>query len=117
MPLVFSKEFRDRERDLLRQMFERAMAHEVSSAGIAGQMAAAVGHDTRSRLAEVRAPTLVVTGTRDKLVPPAQSRFIAERIPGARLVEIEGGTHGLPIEHADTTNALLTGWLAEHDGA
>ena len=115
MPLVFSRDFLERERETLKAMLERTLSYGVEPRGFAGQLAAALAHDTRERLGAIRAPTLVVTGDRDKLVPPAQSRAIAERIPGARLVEIEGGTHGLPLERAAELNALLSGWLREND--
>jgi pimeloyl-ACP methyl ester carboxylesterase len=41
--------------------------------------------------------------------------MLARTIPGARLVELEGATHGLNFENADTLNATLAGWLADND--
>ncbi len=41
--------------------------------------------DVRDRLAEISVPTLVVAAERDHVVPCAQSRFLADRIPGATL--------------------------------
>src|SRR5688572_29591944 len=46
MPLVFSKGFLERERELLRAMFERSMRYGISMHGFAGQLAAAWRHDT-----------------------------------------------------------------------
>jgi pimeloyl-ACP methyl ester carboxylesterase len=114
MPLVFSREFLERERALLRSMFERAMGYGFSSTGLAAQVAAAMAHDALDRLERIEAPTLVVTGTADALVPPEHSRRIAERIRGARLEAITGGTHGLTIEFAAPLNQLLGSWLDEH---
>lgn len=51
-------------------------------------------------LADVRAPTWVVSGTRDRIVPPAAARTLAEAITGARLVVVEGAGHLLPQLHA-----------------
>jgi 3-oxoadipate enol-lactonase len=51
------------------------------------QLAAALGHDAHDRLGEIRAPTLVVHGTEDRMVAPANGRALAEAIPGARLHE------------------------------
>jgi poly(3-hydroxyoctanoate) depolymerase len=42
-------------------------------------------------LAAIRAPTLAVCGAHDRVVPPANSRLLAQRIPGAELVIIPGG--------------------------
>lgn len=71
------------------------------------QMRAIVGFSTSRRLHEISAPTLVVTGTADVLVPPANSRFIQSRIRGARLVELAGAGHLFPLEREDETVRLL----------
>ena len=42
-------------------------------------------------LGTIKAPTLVVCGTHDDVVPPANSRILAGRIPGAKLVMLPGG--------------------------
>jgi pimeloyl-ACP methyl ester carboxylesterase len=42
-------------------------------------------------LGSIRTPTLVVTGTRDRVVPPANSALLARRIPGASLVSLAAG--------------------------
>lgn len=55
---------------------------------------AILGHNTYDRLPEIEASTLVMTGTDDMLIPPENSRILAERIPGAKLVEYEGKGHG-----------------------
>jgi pimeloyl-ACP methyl ester carboxylesterase len=54
---------------------------------------AVIDHDTSTRLDRVTAPTLVVVGEEDLLCPPRHSRAIAQRIGGARLVEIPEQAH------------------------
>ena len=44
--------------------------------------------DQRDDVARIRAPTLVIAGTHDAATPPADGRFLAERIAGARYVEL-----------------------------
>ncbi len=53
------------------------------------------------RLHEIRAPTTIVSGTADTVVPPRASRLLAEQIPGARLELLEGAGHLLPHRHPD----------------
>ncbi len=48
------------------------------------QLAAALEHDAFDRLGGIAAPTLVVHGDADRMVPPANARLLAGRIPGAR---------------------------------
>jgi pimeloyl-ACP methyl ester carboxylesterase len=49
--------------------------------------------DVRHVLPAVRVPTLVLRGTEDRIVPPELARYVASRIPTARLVEIPGIGH------------------------
>jgi pimeloyl-ACP methyl ester carboxylesterase len=59
-------------------------------------------------------PTLVLHGTADPLFPPGHGRALADAIPGARLVELEGVGHELPPPSAW---ALLVDTLIEHTAA
>jgi pimeloyl-ACP methyl ester carboxylesterase len=52
----------------------------------------------RRRLGWVTAPTLVVAGAKDGLIPNAHARAFAEGIPGARLVVFEDASHMIPCE-------------------
>jgi pimeloyl-ACP methyl ester carboxylesterase len=49
----------------------------------------------------ISVPTLVVTGTQDITSPPANSIRLAEKIPGARLIQIEGGGHGVMFQYPE----------------
>jgi pimeloyl-ACP methyl ester carboxylesterase len=52
--------------------------------------------DRTKQLGQIRAPTLVIHGTVDKMIKPSGGRATAKAIPGARLMEIEGMGHDLP---------------------
>jgi pimeloyl-ACP methyl ester carboxylesterase len=54
------------------------------------------GDPWHSRVAEMRAPTLVLHGTEDPLFPIGHGEALAARIPGARLVPLEGVGHEMP---------------------
>jgi class 3 adenylate cyclase/pimeloyl-ACP methyl ester carboxylesterase len=49
--------------------------------------------DVRAILPAVRAPTLVIHRSRDRLLPIESSRYLAQRIPGAQLIELDGDDH------------------------
>lgn len=57
--------------------------------------------DLRSALPGIRQPTLVIAGERDKLTPPEASYYLAQTLPNARLVEIEGAAHAPFLSHPD----------------
>ncbi len=65
--------------------------------GFARQFAAILGSGSRvERLKTVAAPTLVMHGTHDPLVPISAGRLVAASIPGATFVPIDGMGHELP---------------------
>ncbi|MBM4291581.1 MAG: alpha/beta fold hydrolase [Deltaproteobacteria bacterium] len=72
-----------------------------------GQLVAVLGHDTRARLSELRAPILVVHAGRDLLVPPARQLDLARRLPGAALLSLPEAGHGLLRDDPDALNARL----------
>jgi pimeloyl-ACP methyl ester carboxylesterase len=65
--------------------------------GVGRQLQAVLADGSRSdALRAVRVPTLVIHGSRDRLIDPSGGRQTAEVIPGARYVEIEGMGHDYP---------------------
>jgi pimeloyl-ACP methyl ester carboxylesterase len=81
-------------RELSRRSFERggrdprAFARQLGAIAAAGPRAEALG--------QLRAPTLVIHGADDPLVPLAAGRATAAAVPGARLVVVPGLGHSLP---------------------
>lgn len=70
----------------------------INVEGHLGQMSAVSNYTTLDRLHLIKAPTLVITGTGDKLVSPRYSEMIASRAPNAKLVLVEGGSHAFFME-------------------
>ena len=75
------------------------------------QLKAIQGHDTWGDLVNIQNPTLVLAGNEDVLVPPENSKILAERIPNARLQVIEGGGHQFLIEKPDAFNNAVLDFL------
>jgi poly(3-hydroxyoctanoate) depolymerase len=67
--------------------------------------------DITARLPTLRAPTLVLHGDQDPLCPEAVARFLASRIPGARLACIPGGDNMLANKRADEVAPLIRAHL------
>jgi pimeloyl-ACP methyl ester carboxylesterase len=77
---------------------ERSYARGLNPEGVGRQLRAILASGSRKqRLGSVRAPTLVIHGTRDPLVPPEGGKDTAASIPGAKLLMVEGMGHALPI--------------------
>jgi pimeloyl-ACP methyl ester carboxylesterase len=80
------------------------------------QLGAVMSHDTLERLRQISKPTLVMTGTEDTLVDPRNSHMIAERIPGAILMEFEETGHLFFTEKAETVNRAIIEFLKRPEG-
>lgn len=90
----------DEER--LRANVTRDFRRSFYPAGMPRQLAAIIADgDRRQRLAGVRAPTLVIHGEGDPLVPLAGGEDTAAHIPGAALKTIPGMGHDLPLALVD----------------
>jgi esterase len=68
--------------------------------------------DRRADLRDVRLPTLVVHGTVDPIFPYPHAVAIAEAIPGAELLRVEGMAHGMGDTHWSTVSSAVVKHLA-----
>jgi pimeloyl-ACP methyl ester carboxylesterase len=60
-----------------------------------------------ARLGDIRAPTTIVAGSADRMVPIAAARRLATQIPGAELVVLERASHLLPQQHAGRVAVII----------
>ena len=60
-----------------------------------GQLEAMISHNTLDRLDKIQAPTLVLAGGKDRVMPPHSSEVLASGIKGARQVVVKNGAHAL----------------------
>lgn len=72
-----------------------------------GDFSACNQFDVMARLAEIRAPALVVCGRADRMTPAKYSVYLATQIPNAYLVFIDHAGHSVMIEQPDATNKAL----------
>jgi pimeloyl-ACP methyl ester carboxylesterase len=92
----------------MRARVSRAIKRNVSPDGLARQMVAIAASGDRSELLRtITAPTLVIHGAADPLVPLACGEDTARQVPGARLEVIEGMGHDLPAQLIERLLALI----------
>ena len=75
----------------------------------------AMHDDLRYELADVKAPTLVITGSQDMLTPFGDAEELAAMIPGAKLRELRGAAHGLMVEQPNAFNTAVLEFLKDVD--
>jgi pimeloyl-ACP methyl ester carboxylesterase len=80
-----------------REVAEMTFDRGIAPGGFGRQLGAIVASGDRTRaLARITSPTLVIHGTKDRLVAPSGGRATAKAIPGAELELIEGMGHDMP---------------------
>ena len=90
----------------------RGMLAASDPQGIAGALRAmAERPDSTPGLSRIEVPCLVIVGAEDVITPPKDSRFLAEQIPGAQLVEISGAGHVPNLEQPAAFNAAVRSFL------
>lgn len=107
VPILFAKKTVIERPELIEETLAVMANNNQPKSSYLLQLGAVMKHDTIDRLNQIIHPTLVMTGTEDTLVDPANSRIIAERIPGARLVEFQETGHVFFTEKADEVNRAL----------
>ncbi len=84
---------KDRVRDMVARSYDRG--HDPAGPG--RQLGAIIASGDRTQeLGQIRAPTLVIHGSKDKMVAKSGGVATAKAIPGARLMIVEGMGHDLP---------------------
>ena len=78
------------------------------------QLAAIQGFSCCARLMEITHPVLLVTGSEDVIVPPANARLLLDLLPDAELAEFPGAGHAVNVECQEEFNSLVHHFLQQH---
>ena len=85
--------------------------------GYMAQLLGILAWESYSRIAQITAPTLVIHGKSDALVPPGNGELIAARIPGAKLVLLEHASHLFPTDQPQAAHQEILAFLLSQAGA
>jgi 3-oxoadipate enol-lactonase len=96
--------------------FERLVASmsALHKASYLKTIEATTNYGRTLELESISAPTHIVVGDEDTLTPPALSRAMAARIPGARLTIVRGAGHLSNIEQPEAFNEAVLAFLIDH---
>lgn len=98
VPYNYGRATREHHAGRIAEDIVQRLRFPVDPAGYRAQLAAAWGHDTSARLREVVAPTLVLHGSEDRIVPVANGQLLAESITGAQFRVLDGAGHLYPTD-------------------
>jgi aminoacrylate hydrolase len=96
---------------LLDEQHKAALAEASPVEVTASRIDAILAHDRRARLGEVRLPTLVIVAQDDMITPRFYSDELASRVPGAKLVVLDGGGHAAPMLAPAAYNTAVGAFL------
>ncbi|HEY6054797.1 MAG TPA: alpha/beta fold hydrolase, partial [Gaiellaceae bacterium] len=91
----------------------RAMMTSIDPEGYARCCEALRDADLREQIRRIEAPTLVIAGAEDPSISAEEVELLVSRIPGARLVTIEGAAHLANVEQPEAFTAALLSHLEE----
>lgn len=77
------------------------------------QLQGILAWEAYSRLSIISAPTLVIHGENDRLVPAGNGKLIAEKIPGAQLVTLPHASHIFTTDQPKAANRAILGFLGK----
>lgn len=108
---VFTKSYIERHPEIVPAMIEARRQRPLDPLALERRMKAVLRHDAYNRLPRISCPTLVITGGEDALIAPENSRILAKRIPGARLIVIESAGHCFWLERPEQASEAIAGFL------
>ena len=112
LPVIFAPRFLKEETGKVEEFVRSSLRYRPTPEGAAGQMKALSVFNVKKRLEEIRCPCLVITGDEDRMMPPENSRLLAEGIPGAKLHVVAGAGHSFFQEKPDEVNRVLAEFFA-----
>jgi pimeloyl-ACP methyl ester carboxylesterase len=106
IPLVLTEDFAKKNPDFVELMIQQMLKAPISNEAFERQANAIMEFDTHDRLHQIKAPTLILHGKQDILLPPGNGSILAEAIPNAKLVYLGKSAHGLVEEMNEVINPL-----------
>ena len=101
--------------EFIEQWVNYRVTHPIDPAGYQAQLAIGLGLIAEAaafehRLAAITAPTLILFGAEDKVVPPGNATLLVARIPDARVEILPNAGHFFPFETPEAANAAVVGF-------
>jgi 3-oxoadipate enol-lactonase len=114
VPWLWTQEFIDRNPEAVEMYVAITSKCPTPPHGYACQAQAIAFHDTYERLPQITAPTLVIVGSADRIIPAENSGILASRIANAELVVLENAGHGFFIDAEAEAASRILDFLRRH---
>jgi pimeloyl-ACP methyl ester carboxylesterase len=114
--LAFSARFLDEQPQEVERIVALRAANDVPEVTYLQQLTAAMAFNTEDRVADIAAPTLVISGDKDVIVPTQNSRNLVSRLRSGELEIIPDGSHTFFIEQPEIFNEKVEAFLTRSMG-
>ncbi len=113
MPTLFTEDFISNNLEFLEMYKNQILKTPIPYDSYQRQMAAVAIADTSMRLKKIIAPTLILHGKEDILVPPGNAEILEKGIPNAKRIMLEETAHILIQPNFDKLKDAITKFLLE----
>lgn len=111
---AFTDEFNENHADEVEKICQMRETNEVNDLVYMAQLQTAFTFDNEKNLDKITAPTLVITGDKDQVVPMQNSINLAEKLPNAKLEIVENGSHLFFVEQPEKFNEIVKKFVLGH---
>jgi pimeloyl-ACP methyl ester carboxylesterase len=112
--LLYTPEFMESNPQALEETIGWLMEKPIPPSIRTRQTEVIIAHDTYERLPQIKAPTLVLGGEKDFLIPAEYQKLLASRIPNAELVMWEDLGHGFFLQKPEEVCKVALDFLRRH---
>jgi pimeloyl-ACP methyl ester carboxylesterase len=109
--LLYPQEYIEKNPERIEETIRRTLIAPVKPECFMAQLTAISNWSIHARLADMNKPTLIIAGGRDILIPPENSRVLAEAIPDSRLVIIPEAGHAITAMFPEEVAHEVLGFL------
>jgi pimeloyl-ACP methyl ester carboxylesterase len=110
-PILYSPAFIENHRELISEDIKKRIEIPIQPYAYMLQLQACLAHNTYNELNSIKVPTLVIHGNADRLVPYENGVTLANKIPNAELLTIQGAGHIYVTEDNDFANERVLEFL------
>jgi pimeloyl-ACP methyl ester carboxylesterase len=111
--VAYSPQFLLENKPLLKQIQEWTEQNPQPMSARLHQAAASISFNVEEEVKQISAPTLILQGNSDLMVPPKNAEMLADNISTSKLVLIDGGPHLSIFEQYDKINNIILNFLDE----
>jgi 3-oxoadipate enol-lactonase len=113
VPYLYAASTCRRHAPLIGEDIANRLSRALDPGAYRRQLAIGRAHDAAARVSEITAPTLVIHGQQDRILPLENGYRLAQTIPGASFMSLKRAAHALPTDAPEANDALVS-FLLDH---